>query len=232
MNKPSPIELQFSKKYNQHHSENYFKKHKTRFWRSLSNWREQSIARKSLRIAGNPKEILDLPCGAGRFWEMLAEDSSRKLWAADDSEHMLGVAQTEQPPDLVDCFKIFRTSAFKIDLADNAVDNIFCMRLLHHVGDSRHRIALLNEFRRVARQSICISLWIDGNLKASRRKKLEIKRSERTGKNREYQNRFVIPKKTIEPEFRKAGFEIVDKIDFLRGISMWRIYVLGIPASH
>jgi hypothetical protein len=28
-------------------------------------------------------------------------------------------------------------------LPDNAVDSIFCMRLLHHIGEAEHRLAIL-----------------------------------------------------------------------------------------
>ncbi len=66
-----------------------------------------------------------------------------------------------------------QTSAFDIDLPDNAVDSIFCMRLLHHIGDPAHRLAILREFQRVTRDSVIISLWVDGNFKAWKRKRLE-----------------------------------------------------------
>jgi hypothetical protein len=64
--------------------------------------------------------------------------------------------------------------------------------------------------------------WVDGNLKAWRRKKLEAKRGKCS-----YQNRFIAPAAEIETEFREAGFSIKDKIDFIPFYSMWRTYVLG-----
>jgi hypothetical protein len=51
-----------------------------------------------------------------------------------------------------------QTSAFDIALPDNAVDSIFCMRLLHHFGESAHRLALLQDFQQVTRDSVIISL--------------------------------------------------------------------------
>ena len=50
------------------------------------------MARRALALAGNPKSVLDLPCGAGRFWELLAENPERELYAADNSENMVAVA--------------------------------------------------------------------------------------------------------------------------------------------
>jgi len=49
--------LEFSKKYSEAHAQAYFKKHSTGFWRSLSNWRDHQIAKKALKIAGNPRSV-------------------------------------------------------------------------------------------------------------------------------------------------------------------------------
>ena len=66
-----PIELEFSKKYTLDHSEHYAEKHHASLLRRISNWREQAIGRNSLKMAGDPNVVLDLPCGAGgsgRSW--------------------------------------------------------------------------------------------------------------------------------------------------------------------
>ncbi len=214
-------ELAFSSKYDRAHSEAYFSKHRQGFWRRLSNHREISVARKALARAGRPDSILDLPCGAGRFWSMLAATGARELLGADNSEAMLEVARSSQAAELVSRFHLFRTSAFDIRLPDGAVDCIFCMRLLHHIGRAEDRISMLKEFHRVTRASVCISLWVDGNYQARRRKQLEEKRQ-----GRSYQNRFVVPADTIEEEFRQAGFVVKDFLDLLPRLSIWRTYVL------
>jgi ubiquinone/menaquinone biosynthesis C-methylase UbiE len=116
---------------------------------------------------------------------------------------------------------MLKTSAFDIDLPDNAVDCIFCMRLIHHVGTPEDRLRLLKEFSRVTRETVCISLWVDGNYQSWRRKRLEAKRPDKG-----YQNRFVVPTRVIEQEFLNAGFKIRSRHDMAPHISMWRIYVL------
>jgi hypothetical protein len=73
----------------------------------------------------------------------------------------------------------------------------------------------------VCSNSVIISLWVDGNFKAWRRKKLEAKRGKRS-----YHNRFIAPAADIETEFRKTGFSIKGKINFIPFYSMWRTYVL------
>lgn len=216
-----PPVLEFSEKYSQTHAQAYRDKHQESLGRRLSNWWEHRMARRALLLAGNPKSVLDLPCGAGRFWAMLAEDPERELYAADNSENMVAVADQSHPAEIRQRFKLFQTSAFDIDLPDGAVDCVFSMRLLHHIGEAEHRLQIYREFHRVTRDAVCLSLWVDGNYKAWRRRKLEARRS-----GEAYQNRFVLPRSLVEAEFQQAGFEILGHVDFLPGYAMWRTYVL------
>ena len=130
------VTLDFSRKYNRAQSMRYFEKHDFGFRRKITTWREISIAKKALKIAGNPTSVLDLPCGAGRFWKMLAKAPRAWLFAADLSEDMLEVAETYQEPEIVNRFQLFQSAAFDIKMSDNSVDNILCLRLLHHISDS------------------------------------------------------------------------------------------------
>lgn len=216
-----PIKLDFSEKYDDQHAQRYLRKHQDGVGRRLSHWRDEQLVRKALALAGEPGLILDLPCGAGRFWPVLAEKANRAIIGADNSESMLKVAAKSQPADVVKRVKRLQTSAFDIELPDNAVDCIFCMRLLHHIGDAEHRMTLLREFERVSRDSVIISLWVDGNFKAWKRKRAEKQRGQKG-----YQNRFVLPAATVEKEFEQAGFRIQEQLDFLPLYAMWRVYVL------
>jgi len=144
---------------------------------------------------------------------------------ADNSADMLRVACAAQSKEVVGRVRSLQTSAFAIDLPDNAVDNIFCMRLLHHAGDTQHRMALLRECQWVTRDSLIISLWVDGNYKAWKRKRLEKWRQVKRGQE-SYQNRFVLPVATVEDEFSQAGFRVQQRLDFLPLYAMWRVYVL------
>ncbi len=224
MKPSSPIELEFSNKYDSAHALQYFHKHQASLSRRLSDWRDRQLARHALHLAGDPGLVLDLPCGAGRFWSLLGERPNRVILAADNSPNMLEVALSQQPPEIAGRVHTFRTSAFAIDLDDGAVDCIFCMRLLHHIAESEHRLAMLREFHRVARDTVIVSLWVDGNYKAWRRRKLEAKRAARGGNANT--NRFVVPVATIEGEFAAAGFSILGHHDFLPGYAMWRVYTL------
>ncbi|NOQ81957.1 MAG: methyltransferase domain-containing protein [Methylophaga sp.] len=215
-------ELEFSEKYDQEHAEYYFHKHDTGFWRQLSTWRDRQIARKALKLTGNPKTVLDLPCGTGRFWGVLTEQADREIHVCDNSQDMINAGLKFRPVDVVKRITSdFQGSAFSLPVEDRFVENVFCIRLIHHIGEHDARLKLLTELHRITSSTVIISLWVDGNFKAWKRKKHEAKR-----KGHRYQNRFVIPVKTIEDEFQQVGLEVVARLDFIPYHSMWRTYVL------
>lgn len=221
----SNIKLEFSEKYDQEHAQRYLRKHQTGLARKLSHLRDLQLARHALALVGEPGLVLDLPCGAGRFWPLLAEKPNRVIIGADNSQDMINTAFASQPQDVVKRVQPLHTSAFDIALPDNAVDSIFSMRLLHHIGEAEHRLTLLREFHRVTRDSVIVSLWVDGNLKGWKRKRAEQRRAARH-EEQGYQNRFVLPRATVEAEFREAGFRVQKHLDFLPLHAMWRVYLL------
>ncbi|HPC97156.1 MAG TPA: class I SAM-dependent methyltransferase [Sedimentisphaerales bacterium] len=210
-----------SQRYGGDRAAQYFTKHRTGFFHRLTTWRELAIARRALAMAGDPDVVLDLPCGAGRFWPLLAEKPGRRILAADANQDMLRVARQMQPQELVERVECFQCSAFETGLDDGSVDCILCMRLLHHIPEPAQRLAMLREFHRVTRDTVCISLWVDGNYMATRRKRLEARRPPG-----DRHSRYVTNRRTIETEFRQAGFQILGHFDFLRFYSMWRVYAL------
>lgn len=217
-------DLPFSRKYNREHSENYYLHHRRGLAKMISSWREIQVARKALKLAGQPNSVLDLPCGAGRFWPMLMEKPNRIVIAADNSADMLAVAAAAYPEYCGEKIRCLQTSAFAIELPECAVDSIFCIRLLHHIKEPVHRRQILEEFRRVTRDTVIVSLWVDGNYKAWRRQRLE-KRRRQSGRP-ESANRFIVNSKQIESEFAAVGFEILGHYDMVPLYQMWRTYVL------
>ncbi|AIS16656.1 class I SAM-dependent methyltransferase [Pseudomonas rhizosphaerae] len=220
-----PVKLEFSEKYDRAHAQKYFDKHRNSFARRMSHRRDEQLARKALALIGEPGLVLDLPCGAGRFWPLLAEKHNRVIIGADNSAAMVETACASQPAHIVERVQPLQTSAFDIALPDNSVDSIFCMRLLHHIGEAEHRMTILKQFHRVTRDSVVLSLWVDGNFKAWKRERAEQRRRLRSEQD-EYQNRFVLPAATVEAEFIQAGFRIQERLDFLPMYAMWRVYVL------
>jgi len=212
-------ELSFSAKYDAAHARRYFEKHQRGFWRRLNTWREAGMARQALVLAGNPRSVLDLPCGTGRFWGLLAEQRGRKIFAADLNPAMIETGLKFRPQVITRRIETFRASASSIPKPDNFVECVFSIRLLHHIDQAEDRLAILREFRRVASSSVIVSLWVDGNYQA----RLRQRRGVRVGPSAD---RFVVSRSVIEHEFSQCGFTMVGRVDFLKFYSMWAAYVL------
>ena len=212
-------ELVFSRKYDNARATRYFEKHQRGFWRRLNTWREAGMARQALWLAGQPQSVLDLPCGTGRFWNLLAEEPRRQIYAADLNRAMFETGLRLRPASLTRRIEAFEASAFSIPRRDEFVECVFSIRLLHHIERAEDRLAILNEFKRVSSSTIIVSLWIDGNYRALR----EQRRAVRQGPSRD---RYLVSRMVIENEFQECGLSIVGRVDFLKYYSMWAAYVL------
>ena len=155
---PSSIEIEFTERYDREHARGCGDPRPPRLLQRLSAWRDARLVRQALKVAGEPGLILDLACGSGRFWPVLAEHVNRVILASDNSQAMLDHARTHHPGALLKRVKTFQGSAFSIGLSANAVDCIFCLELFRHVPSSEGRLALLREFHRVSRDTVIVSV--------------------------------------------------------------------------
>jgi len=217
----------FADKYDASHAKVYFEKHNAGVFRRLSNWREQSMARRALVLAGNPKSVLDLPCGTGRFWETLAEDPDRLIHVADNSRDMIDTGLALRPPEITRRIADARCcSAFETGFPDDYVESVFCFRLLHHIGKREDRLRMLKEFARISSGTVIVSLWVDGNYRAYREQKRLARKERETGRTEH--NRYVIRRQDIEADFAEAGLSMIGHVDFLKHWDKWRAYVLSV----
>ena len=203
------IEHEFAERYDREHAKVCLQAQPQGFVRRLALWREKRLVRRALKVAGEPGLVLDLACGAGRFWPVLAEHGNRVILASDSSQDMLNHAQTHHPASLLARIKLFQSSVFSIYISENAVDCIFCMQLFHHVRDSDHRLAILRELHRVSRDSLILSVPL--------------------GRGAEPVNdpqRIVVSRGEIETQFKLAGFSILKQYEVLPGFGMGSIYIL------
>lgn len=184
----------------------------------LLRWREDHLVRRALKLAGDPGLVLDLPCGGGRFLAVLAEQPNRVILAADQSDETLAAALAGCSADLLRRIHPLRTSVFAIDLPDNAVDSILCMRVLRCCTDRQQRLAMLREFHRVTRDTLSVSLWMDGGYEAWRCK--------RARRGALPPSASLFGRAATEAEFAEVGFSIVAHQSFLPGYAMERVYVL------
>lgn len=213
--------LDFSYKYDQDFAERYHQSREESLERRIASQLEIRMARRSLQLAGSPKSVLDLPCGTGRFWSMLAEEPDRVLLAGDSSQAMIQTA-IHHHPDIAPRFQLYHLDALAIDLPDRSVETVFCMRLLHHIFETEARLQIYREFARVSRHTACISVRVTGNFHAWRRQ-YRLRHRHQPGRNRN-----VLDPRQAEAEFNMAGWKVIGKVDLLPYHSMWRTYVLAL----
>ncbi|MBV6822682.1 class I SAM-dependent methyltransferase [Pseudomonas sp. PD9R] len=211
---PSAIELEFARRYDQEHARVCLQPCAQGLAGRLAFWREEQLVRNALYVAGEPGLILDVACGVGRFWSVLAEHANRVILATDPSQDILDHARTHHSPGLLKRVRTFQSSAFNIGLSENAVDCIFCMQLFQHIACSEHRLTMLREFHRVSRDTVIIAVHVGGRFKG--------RRTDVEG----LAARPLASKAEVEAEFKQAGFLVLSYQDFLPGCAPMRVYVL------
>ncbi|WP_434578070.1 class I SAM-dependent methyltransferase [Pseudomonas sp. Z5-35] len=204
---PSTVELEFARQHDQEHAQICRQPAPRRL--RLAFWRDEQLVRNALKVAGEPGLVLDVACGAGRFWPVLGEHANRVILAADPSPDRLEHARSHHEGALLERVTTFPSSAFTLGLSANAVDCIFCVQLFLHIKASEHRLALLHEFHRVSRDTVIVSVQIEGRLKLGKPAP-----------------RSLADKADVEAQFIEAGFTVLWHQDFLPGFALKRVYVL------
>lgn len=216
---PSYIEREFAERHGQQYSCACVEPQPQGWRQRLARWRSEQLLRNALDAAGEPGLVLDVACGAGRFWPVLAEHGNRVILAVDQSGDRLNHARTHHPASLLARIRTFQSSAFAIGLPDNAVDCIVCSTLLQYLPGTQHRMALLEEFHRVSRDTLIVSVRI------GERVQWGLDQPAVAGLTAT-QPRLLVDTHTLESEFEAAGFEILSHQDLLPGIAAPRVYVL------
>jgi len=161
----------------------YRRKHEESWVRRIASRRERILLDRHLRSVGDIESILDCPCGAGRFLAGAFEVTPRVL-AFDRSPEMTRVARAQVPSA-----RFAVCDAAAIPLADNAVDVVINMRLLHHIQGSEDRTRVFAEAARVARKAVIVS-FADADTWKGRRTR---------------SRRRPIPREQLTAEAAKAG---------------------------
>jgi 2-polyprenyl-3-methyl-5-hydroxy-6-metoxy-1,4-benzoquinol methylase len=211
---PSAIELEFARRYDQEHARVCLQPQPRGLAGRLGFWRSEQLVRNALKVAGEPGLVLDVACGVGRFWPVLAEHGNRVILASDPSQDMLDHARTHHPQDLLKRIKTFQSSAFTIGLSANAVDCIMCMQLFQHIASPDHRLAMLGEFHRVSRDTVIVAVRLDSRF------------GRRSADAEGHPPRTLPSKALVEAEFRQAGFSLLSHQDLFPGCAQLRVYVL------
>lgn len=221
------IRLLASEKYDAEASQGYYLRHQDHFSKRLASLREAYLVRKALQLSGQPRTVMDIPCGDGRYWPLLTEHADREVIAADDNALLLDQAWKTHSERIKGAVSLLHTCAQDIALPDQSVDSVLCMRLFHHLADPQARANILREFARVSRRSVILSLWVSNHFKPLRRQRTERLLRDCKGQAMpEFQSRYVLSADVVEEEFKAAGFRKVSRLDYLPFCGLGRIYVL------
>jgi ubiquinone/menaquinone biosynthesis C-methylase UbiE len=121
---------------------------------ALEKWALRRVLRGVLRGSPRPR-VLDVPCGTGRITELLL-GLGLEVVGGDISPAMMDVARLK-------CARFGDRAAFRrldldgLDLPDDSVDLVTCIRLFHHLGTER-RGAILRELARVTRRHVVVNV--------------------------------------------------------------------------
>lgn len=119
--------------------------------------REVAAVREVLGSVPAHDTVLDMPCGAGRFFPVLSEQFT-SIIAADISPVLLGLAG-EKAVELGMNVALACADAKATRFQDESVDCVFCNRLLHHLLTSDERLCVLREIHRISRRFAVVSFF-------------------------------------------------------------------------
>lgn len=124
----------------------------------IVNKRERKILEKIFEsIEKKSISILDVPCGYGRFSELLLK-KSLNLTSADVSFPMVLTTKKYSPP--TNSPHHFLVGDIKhLPLKDNSFDCIVTVRLFQHIPKSSSRCEILKELHRVAKKIVILSFY-------------------------------------------------------------------------
>jgi ubiquinone/menaquinone biosynthesis C-methylase UbiE len=129
--------------------------------RQVSDRLERRIFARFFARIGRQRSILDLPCGAGRLYELLAQQADAVV-EADWSPTMLALNRGDH---VAAARGYLRCSALEIPLADRAVDMAVSVRLSHHLVTQADRERHLQELFRVAQRHVAFTYFSFWSLK-------------------------------------------------------------------
>jgi len=206
--------------FKDHEVLDYEKKRYRGFDQKIVDWRERKVINKLLKETKREAEkVLDLPCGYGRFSQLLTERAPC-LVSGDRSFSMVKRAldnrsvsdMTSRPGAVCDAVEglPFKAGAF---------DGIFSMRFFHHLHSSGSRIRVLKEFFRTSSDWIIISFY---SLNPVHKLQRRIRKA--TGKSRTNIN--MMSRRDFVSEAEEAGLHVKRISPLFKGLHSQHIALL------
>jgi len=194
---------------------------KKRYRRSQSilNRREQRFVDAMLaQVDGPLEQIIDLPCGHGRFTPQLRRAASQRLVCADlRLEHinaLVGAEDVVGTPIETSQVDLYQ----RLPFADKEFNLVFNFRFFHHIRDDAHRQHVIAELSRISGRYLIVSYYANSAVHA-----LQKKLWRRTGHTRDLP---MISTSEFHRCFRQHGCEIVEDRAVLPGIHAHHITLM------
>ena len=132
---------------------------------------ERRFAQMLVTRIGQGGTIIDVPCGDGRFSSILGQAN---LLASADYDPDMVLATQVKHENLV-LGRLLIADITSLPFASDSADLTFSMRLLHHIPESKTRIAVLKELARVSRTWVAVSFYRKECLRYIRKRALRKK---------------------------------------------------------
>lgn len=208
--------------FKKHEVEEYEKKRYRGVDQRFVDRREKRILHKilsrSLRAAGgNSIHALDIPCGYGRFSELLL-DKGFNLTSSDLSFEMVKRAK-ERSPMPAHLLAVAADAKRGLPFKNAKFDLVLSMRFFHHVHLSEERRLILREFSRASAEWVILSFYKMNWLHSLQRKLRRVIKKSKTQIK-------MIRGKTFRQEAESAGLRIVKIFPLLKGIHAQHIALL------
>lgn len=182
--------------------------------------REKNILKKYLdHLPSSPGVILDLPCGYGRFSELL-NSKNLPVVSSDISFFMVKRVQDRaEGPVGISGMGVVADAKTGLPFKPEVFQCVFSLRFFHHLHESEDRERILNEFSRVSSAWVILSYYQMNALHLLQRKlRRKLKKSRTSIK-------MVFPE-DIQAEIKDAGLEVVKIKPLFRGLHAQHIALL------
>jgi SAM-dependent methyltransferase len=214
------IEKPSNTPFKEHEVEEYERKRYRGIDQRLVHRREEKLLRKILRRIGDgPLLVLDVPCGYGRFSDLLL-DKDFSLVSSDISFPMVKRAREKSGrPHSRFLSGVVADAKQGLPFRKGSFSLVLSMRFFHHVHEKKERESILKEFCRATSDWVILSFYQKNLFHNLQRKfRRRIKRSRTRIK--------MIPRQELCQEAEGAGLKLVKISSLFRGIHAHHIALL------
>ena len=209
----------------QEHEVVEYEKKRYRGWdQRLVHNREQRILKRYLRkIIKASGEILDVPCGYGRF-SKLALDQNLCLVSSDISFHMVKrTCENTRESSHATGLGVVADAKQGLPFRDRVFAGVLSMRFFHHVHAGGDREKILREFARITDNWIILSYYQTNFLHLLQRKFRRVVKKSRTKIK-------MIPRAEFKKEILRCDLELVRITPLFKGLHAQHIALIQKPA--